>query len=52
MVQRPRLFDYADAERVLRRWRDAGMDAPESVSPEIVLWKTPPDPALPEELHG
>jgi hypothetical protein len=22
------------------------------VSPEIVLWNTPPDPALPEELHG
>jgi FAD/FMN-containing dehydrogenase len=25
---------------------------PETVSPELVLWSIPPDPAIPEELHG
>jgi FAD/FMN-containing dehydrogenase len=45
-------FAYDEAESVLRRWRDRALRAPESVSPELVLWHLPPDPALPRELHG
>lgn len=45
-------YVYEEAEQVLRRWRDRALDAPESVSPEAVLWELPPDPALPGELHG
>jgi FAD/FMN-containing dehydrogenase len=45
-------FAYDEAESVLRRWRDRALHAPDSVSPELVLWHLPPDPALPPELHG
>lgn len=45
-------YPYEDAEAGLRRWRDAALAAPESVSPEAVLWSVPPDPALPAEMHG
>lgn len=37
---------------MLRRWRDLALNAPESVSPEIVLWNMPPDPAVPGTMHG
>ena len=46
------VYPYDEAEAVLRAWRDLALEAPESVSPEIVLWSIPPDPELPEELHG
>jgi FAD/FMN-containing dehydrogenase len=45
-------YPYDEAADTMRRWRDAALAAPESVSPEAVLWSVPPDPALPQELHG
>ncbi len=46
------LYPYEDAEATLRAWRDAALAAPETVSPEAVLWSIPPDPSVPEEMHG
>ncbi|SCK55015.1 FAD-binding oxidoreductase [Streptomyces sp. WMMB 322] len=46
------LYPYEHAESVLRAWRDVTCTAPETVTPEILLWSVPPDPAIPEELHG
>jgi FAD/FMN-containing dehydrogenase len=45
-------YPYDQAETALRAWRDAALAAPESVSPEAVLWSIPPDPAVPAEMHG
>jgi FAD/FMN-containing dehydrogenase len=46
------VYPYDEAEAVMRAWRDLALTAPESVSPELVLWSIPPDPELPEDLHG
>jgi FAD/FMN-containing dehydrogenase len=46
------LYPYADAQRVLRAWRDATLQVPETVTPELVLWSIPTDPKIPAELHG
>ena len=46
------IFPYDQAESVLRGFRDVAPAMPETVSPELVLWSIPPDPAIPEELHG
>lgn len=46
------LYPYDETEPALRAWRDAALAAPDSVSPEAVLWSIPPDPAVPAELHG
>ena len=46
------LYPYEDAEAALRAWRDATLAAPETVSPEAVLWSIPPDPSVPPEMHG
>jgi FAD/FMN-containing dehydrogenase len=46
------IYPYDDAERVLRAWRDYAISAPETVSPQVALWSIPPDPSIPEELHG
>lgn len=45
------LHPYERAEEVLRAWRDATYTAPETVTPEILLWSVPADPAIPQELH-
>ncbi|MBL1086562.1 FAD-binding oxidoreductase [Streptomyces actinomycinicus] len=45
------LHPYERAEEVLRAWRDATHAAPETVTPEILLWSVPADPAIPQELH-
>lgn len=41
-----------DARVVARAFRDLALAAPESVSPELMLWSVPPDPEIPAELHG
>ena len=46
------LYPYEEAESALRAFRDAALTAPDTVSPEAVLWSIPPDPAVPTELHG
>lgn len=45
-------YPYEDARRILRAWRDYAPTAPESVTPQVILWSVPPDPAIPEALHG
>ncbi|MEV8596230.1 FAD-binding oxidoreductase [Streptomyces sp. NPDC052012] len=42
-------FDRADD--VLRAWRDAAYAAPETVTPELLLWSVPAAPEIPPELH-
>jgi FAD/FMN-containing dehydrogenase len=46
------LYPYEDAAAVLRAWRDAAREAPDTLVPEIGLWSIPPLPDVPEELHG
>lgn len=46
------LYPYQDAEAALRAWRDAAVAAPETVSPQAILWSIPPEPSVPEEMHG
>jgi FAD/FMN-containing dehydrogenase len=46
------LYPYEDAERILRAWPDVALSMPETVTPQLILWSVPPDPALPAELHG
>jgi hypothetical protein len=46
------LYPYDDAERILRAWPEVALAAPESVTPQLILWSIPPDPEIPVELHG
>jgi FAD/FMN-containing dehydrogenase len=45
-------YAYDEAEQVLRRWQDLAPRMPETVTPQLILWSVPPDPSIPEELHG
>jgi len=45
-------YAYEEAERILRAWRDLAPQASVQVTPQLVLWSVPPDPEIPEELHG
>jgi FAD/FMN-containing dehydrogenase len=46
------LYPWDAAESVLRAWRDAALEAPERITPEVGLWSIPALPELPEDLHG
>lgn len=46
------MYPYTDAGQVLRAWREYTLTAPETVSPEFVLWSIPADPAIPPDMHG
>ena len=46
------VYPMDEAASVVRRFRDLAVAAPETVSPEVLLWSVPPDPEIPEELHG
>jgi FAD/FMN-containing dehydrogenase len=46
------LYPPDDAGAVVRAWREAALVSPRTVSPELLLWAIPPDPGIPEELHG
>jgi FAD/FMN-containing dehydrogenase len=41
-----------EAASVVRGFRDLAVNAPETISPELIFWSVPPDPEIPEELHG
>jgi FAD/FMN-containing dehydrogenase len=45
-------YAYDDAERLLRAWPEIARSMPESVTPQLILWSVPPDPSIPEEIHG
>jgi hypothetical protein len=46
------LYPYEDAERILRAWPEVAPAMPETVTPQLILWSVPEDPAIPAELHG
>jgi len=46
------LYPYDDAPAAMRAWRQAALDAPDTVTPELALWSIPPLPDVPDELHG
>ncbi len=46
------VYPYDQLEPALRAWRDVAASAPETVSPEAMIWSVPPDPEIPDELHG
>jgi FAD/FMN-containing dehydrogenase len=45
-------YRYEDAAHLMRAWQEVALSAPETVTPQIILWSIPPDPAIPAELHG
>lgn len=45
-------YAYEEAERLLGAWPEVARSMPESVTPQFLLWSVPPDPSIPEELHG
>ncbi|PWG65375.1 FAD-binding oxidoreductase [Spiribacter halobius] len=46
------VYPFAQAEQVLRAWRDFTATAPEALTVWTVLRKAPPLPFLPESVHG
>ncbi len=46
------LYAFADAEQVLRAWRDYVAKAPDEVTSTFLFWGMPPLPGVPEEMHG
>jgi FAD/FMN-containing dehydrogenase len=45
-------YPYEEASSILREWPQVAGTMPESVTPQLILWSVPPDPAIPSELHG
>jgi FAD/FMN-containing dehydrogenase len=45
-------YAYEDADRILRAWPEVALAAPETVTPQIILWSVPAEPGIPAELHG
>ena len=46
------VYPFAQAQQVLRAWRDFTGGAPDELSVWVVLRKAPPLPFLPESVHG
>jgi FAD/FMN-containing dehydrogenase len=46
------IYPFREAERILRAWPRVALGAPDTVTPQLLIWTIPPDPAFPEELHG
>jgi len=46
------VYPFAQAQKVLRAWRDFNKTAPEALSVWTVMRKAPPLPFLPESAHG
>jgi hypothetical protein len=46
------LYAFEDAASVVRAFRDAALESPDEVAPELLLWSVPADPEIPQELHG
>jgi FAD/FMN-containing dehydrogenase len=46
------LYSAREAESILRAWPELVLSVPESVTPQLLLWTIPADPAFPSELHG
>jgi FAD/FMN-containing dehydrogenase len=45
-------YPASEGPRIVRAFRELADAVPETVSPELILWSVPPDPAIPTELHG
>jgi FAD/FMN-containing dehydrogenase len=46
------MYPYDQAERILEAWPELALSAPDTVTPQLILWSVPPAPEIPEELHG
>jgi len=46
------MYPAERAGAVLRAWRDYAQGAPDEVTSDATWWSVPPDPAIPEEMHG
>lgn len=46
------LYRFEDAPSVVRAFREAAIESPDEVAPELFLWSVPADPEIPQELHG
>jgi hypothetical protein len=46
------IYHFHDAERILRAWPRVALDAPETVTPQLLIWTIPPDPAFPVDGLG
>jgi FAD/FMN-containing dehydrogenase len=46
------VYPFAQAQQVLRAWRDFNLGAPDELSVWTVMRKAPPLPFLPESAHG
>ena len=45
------VYAWDDAELVIRRFADLAREAPDTVTPQLILWTIPPHPAFPADLH-
>lgn len=45
------VYPFAEAESVLRQWRDFILQAPDEVTCDMILWGMPPFPEVPPEAH-
>lgn len=45
-------YPFEDAASVFRAWQRSALVFADTVTPQYMLWAVPPDPAIPEELHG
>ncbi len=45
------IYPIAEAASILERWPEVALGASEAVAPELLLWRIPPTPVFPEELH-
>jgi FAD/FMN-containing dehydrogenase len=43
---------YERAGEILRAWDELAHAVPETVTPQLILWSVPPDPTIPDDLHG
>lgn len=46
------VYGMDEAASVVRGFRELALAPPETISPELIMWGVPPDPEIPEELHG
>src|SRR5690606_25190454 len=46
------LYADEDADAIVRAWPELVRALPDAITPELLLWTVPPDPAFPAELHN
>ncbi len=46
------MYPVEDAREIIAGWRETVAGMPDAVTSDVAFWSFPPDPALPQELHG